>query len=369
MSEIDISVISTPYFQQPADLMGSVEKVSFQRFQELKKYGYEVNFIAPLRVNDNEKNHQAISLVEPSRVPDKRNKIRFMYSTRSFDYFMPYLQIPQNKIGKVVFFDGWRLEPWDFFPLRMKFRGSKVINILHPPVIFIDRIPIRFLSPLYKRSTWGALNSRINEYFLIHGYKSVYLPNGINIPEKDKVISNPDEFLISFGRIEPAKAPHLAIKLARSLEIPLKIFGRIIDHNYFESKIKPHIDSVNIIFCGEVSYAELFENLRRAKATVYFSDTYDPLPTVLLESISFGVPVIGYGANPLSGFHDIIGNGINGILINPDDMTLKIPGSKLLKTLDNIDRYSIYTSTRKKWSWESIIREHYCRLLEGLLSR
>ncbi|MEM0135152.1 MAG: glycosyltransferase, partial [Thermoplasmatales archaeon] len=364
LSDYDISVISTPYFPQPSEFMGAVEKVSFQRFQELGKFGYRVNFIAPISSRNDQVNLQSIRLARPSKVPDNRNIIRWMFSTRSFDYFMPYLNIPKDKIGKIVFLDGWRLEPWDFFSLNHKLRHSYIINILHPPVIFIDRFAIRSLSFLYKSSNWGALNLRIHEYFLQKGYTSYYLPNGINIPDKNRIIRNSDEFLIFFGRIEPSKAPHLAIKLARNLGIPLKIYGRIHDYEYFVSKIKPYLDTQNIMFYGEVSYVELFESLRNAKGTVYFSDAYDPLPTVLLESISYGVPVIGYGAHPLSGFHDVIKGKVNGVLVKSADITSSFSKRRLLDDLDLINRLSVYDWAQKNWSWNNIIKTYYVPFLD-----
>ncbi|MEM0136022.1 MAG: glycosyltransferase [Thermoplasmatales archaeon] len=363
MPDYDISVISTPYFYQPSDFMGGVEKVSFQRFQELRKFGYEVNFIAPISSETDQDNLQSIRLARPSKVPDSRNIIRWMYSTRSFDYFMPYLNIPKDKIGKIVFLDGWRLEPWDFLLLNYKFKHSYIINILHPPVIFIDRVPVRTLSFLYKRSIWGALNLRIHEYFLQKGYISYYLPNGVNIPDKNRIIRNPDEFLIFFGRIEPSKAPHLAIQLARNLGIPLKIFGRIHDYNYFVSKIKPYLDTQNIMFCGEVPYVELFESLRNAKGTVYFSDAYDPFPSVLLESISYGVPVIGYGAHPLSGFHDVIKDKVNGVVVKSGEILLPFLKRRLLDDLDVINRFSVYDWAQKNWSWNNIMKRYYVPFL------
>lgn len=331
--------------------------------------GYNVNFIAPMIMNEDANEYFSIRLAKPSKVPDNRNLIRWMYSTRSFDYFVPYLKIPKDKIGRVVIFDGWRLEPWDFVFLNAKFKGAKIINILHPPVVFIDKIPIRFFSPLYKRSIWGSLNTRIHEYFLKNGYTSYYLPNGISFPDKNRIVRNPDEFLIFFGRIEPSKAPHLAIKLARILGIPLKIYGRIFNGSYFEKEIKPYLDSVNVIFCGEVPYTELFKNLRMAKGTVYFSETYDPLPTVLLESISFGVPVIGYNSHTLSGFHDIIRNGMNGIIVRPSEISSGFSSDKLSSVLGSLDRDFIYTSAQEKWSWEAIVKKHYKELLEKLMMK
>ena len=223
MKKFDITVISTPYKFQPSETMGSVEKVSFQRFEKLTNMGYRVNFIAPIgeTLNERYKLH-SIKKIRGDSVPNNRTKLHWLYSTGSFHYFSPYMKIPDDEIGKIVIFDGWRLEPWDFIPLALKFHNSTVINILHPPVVFVDKTPIKIFKSLYKRSIWGALNTKICAYMTTLGYNVQYLPNGINIPNSQLVTKEPEDFFIFFGRIEPVKGPHLAIILSKITKKTIK---------------------------------------------------------------------------------------------------------------------------------------------------
>lgn len=367
MKTFDISVISTPYKFQPSNTMGSVEKVSFQRFQKLTKMGYNVNFIAPVKSKlDEDYKYYPIKKIRVDSIPNNRSKLHWLYSTGSFNYFSPYMKIPENEIGQILIFDGWRLEPWDFIPLAMKFHKSTVINILHPPVVFVDKTPIKMFQLLYKRAIWGSLNTRISEYMRKLGYNVIYLPNGIAIPSERMIMKEPENFFIFFGRIEPVKAPHLAIMLSKSTKKPLKIFGKIYDQSYFNKMIKPYIDGVQIKFYGEVPYDILFDNLRRSSATFYFSYSYDPFPTVLLESLSYGVPVIGNSLSPLSGFHDLIVPKMNGNIVKVNEIADKLSYNEKFDIFSNFDRTLIYRNTSLKWSWKNVIKKFYEPFLSTL---
>lgn len=340
--------------------MGSVEKVSFQRFEKLTEIGYNVNFIAPIESKLEEGyNYYSINKIRVDSVPNNRTKLHWMYSTGSFSYFSPYMKIPEDEIGKIVMFDGWRLEPWDFIPLTIKFHGSTVINILHPPVVFVDKTPIKMFQLLYKRSMWGALNTRIYKYMAKLGYNVQYLPSGITTPSEKMIVRDPENFFIFFGRIEPVKAPHLAIMLSKATKKPLRIFGRIYDRVYFDDMIKPYIDGEQIKFFGEVPYNVLFDNLRRASATFYFSQSYDPFPSVLLESLSYGVPVIGDSLSPLSGFHDLIVPKLNGNIVKFNKESLKLTYNENSDIFSNLDRTLIYKDTSLRWSWINVIKKFY----------
>ena len=247
----------------------------------------------------------------------------------------------------------------------MKFRNSIVINILHPPVVFVDKTSIKMLKVLYKRAMWGALNTRICNYMRGLGYNVQYLPNGITIPREKLVVKEPENFFIFFGRIEPMKAPHLAIMLSKLIKKPLRIFGKVYDHNYFNQMIKPYIDGNQIKFFGEVPYDVLFDNLRKAAATFYYSSSYDPFPSVILESLSYGVPIIGDSLSPLSGFHDLIVPNLNGSVLKFNKGSFKLNYDENTDIFSAFDRKFIYKDTILRWSWKKVINKYYNPFFSG----
>src|SRR5689334_1444331 len=67
-------------------------------------------------------------------------------------------------------------------------------------------------------------------------------------PEKKR------SYLTFLGRIAPPKGTHLAVEIAKTSGIPLKIAGEIqpVYKDYWEQQVKPHVDGKFIEYVGEV---------------------------------------------------------------------------------------------------------------------
>lgn len=360
----DITVMSTPFKEFPLQGIGAVEKVAFQRALALHNMGLKVNLISPMR--------DEISLSLPvSRIkkinlktpPNKSSPLAFLLTSRSLSYFLPYLKLERHMYGEVVINDGLRLDPWDFLLISHKLRYAKVINILHSPGPSFGSVKMRFLSPIYKRGIYGALSKNMCKYLSSLGYIVHYFPNGIDIPNESEVNIYPQDYFISMGRIEPSKGVHLAIRLARKLKRKLIILGKIYDSGYFVQKVKPYLDSSSVTFLGQVDYQTLFKLLSNAAALLYFGERYDPLPTVLLESISYGVPVIGWNPSEMSGLYDIIRNEVNGIILNENSEHIDVE-----RKLDEIDRREVYQNAKESWSWEAVLNKYQLPVIRNLFS-
>lgn len=65
-------------------------------------------------------------------------------------------------------------------------------------------------------------------------------------------------YLSFIGRIAPIKGTHIAIDVAKRTGIPLKIAGDVqpVYKDYFEAKIKPHIDGKFIEYVGVANLKE-----------------------------------------------------------------------------------------------------------------
>ena len=361
---INITVVSTPYKELPSETMGAVEKVSMQRAIALYNSGYNVIFVAPTNGDNIGVPIFRIKKLEIDKIAAKVSKVKWLFNTKSFTYFRPYLDIPEDVIGEFTILDGVRIDPWDFLVMKNKFKKSKIINVMHFPGPLFNSIYIKPLAFIYKSSIWGALSRGMYAFMKKLGYKTIYYPNGVDMPEKNCIETDPERYLLFFGRIEEFKAPHLAISISKKTGIPLKICGRIYDYDYFNKYIKPFIDGKNIEYLGEIPNKKLFGLLKKALAVTYFGEHYDPQPTVLMESISYGVPVIGFNLSPLSGFHDIIRNGENGIVISKN-----LDTNNIENTLSKFDRMDIYNKTKLNWSWSSVINRYYKLGFEEILSK
>jgi glycosyltransferase involved in cell wall biosynthesis len=74
---------------------------------------------------------------------------------------------------------------------------------------------------------------------------------------------------------------------------------------------------------GQMSQAELYEEYRRASAfclpcRILDNGDRDGIPNVLAEAMAAGAPVV---TTPISGIPEIVRDGVNGLLVAPDDAT------------------------------------------------
>ncbi len=125
-------------------------------------------------------------------------------------------------------------------------------------------------------------------------------------------------YLAFLGRLSPEKGPHLAIEIAKRSGWRLKMAGKedVVDRNYFEQEIKPHIDGKQIEYFEEVSHAQKCELMGGAVATLFPITWREPFGLVMVESMATGTPVI---AMELGSTSEVIAHGQTGFLCNSVD--------------------------------------------------
>lgn len=140
--------------------------------------------------------------------------------------------------------------------------------------------------------------------------------NGIDV-NSYKFHPQPDNppYLAFLGRISPEKGTHLAIAIAQKTGWHLKIAGKIdaVDKEYFEQKVKPHIDGKQIEYLGEANHVEKNALMGGAVATLFPITWREPFGLVMVESMAAGTPVI---AMKLGSTVEIIKQGKTGFLCN-----------------------------------------------------
>ena len=113
------------------------------------------------------------------------------------------------------------------------------------------------------------------------------------------------------GRIAPPKGAHLAIEVARRTGIPLKIAGEIqpVFRDYFETRIKPHVDGKFIQFLGEANLAEKNELLSNAMAMLFPIQWNEPFGLVMIEAMATGTPVLALSGGAV---REVVADGVSG---------------------------------------------------------
>ena len=126
--------------------------------------------------------------------------------------------------------------------------------------------------------------------------------------------SEPGSYLAFLGRVSPEKRVDRAIEIAKQVQIPLKIAGKVdrVDEEYFESVVEPLLRDPLVEFVGEIGEGEKEDFLGNAYALLFPIDWPEPFGLVMIEAMSCGTPLIAYlgGAVP-----EVMEEGHTGLIV------------------------------------------------------
>lgn len=138
--------------------------------------------------------------------------------------------------------------------------------------------------------------------------------NGLN-PDDFPVSPEADDYICFLGRMSARKQPHLAIRLARHLGIPIKLAGAVdplFDMDYFQSVCRPLLKEPGVEYLGELEMEDKISLLSHAKMNLHPTGFRDPCPLVPMEAGYCGTPTLAIGIGALP---ELIQNGVNGFLV------------------------------------------------------
>jgi len=160
------------------------------------------------------------------------------------------------------------------------------------------------------------------------------------------------EYLSFLGRIAPMKGLHNAIEIAKGIGIPLKIAGEIqpMFREYYNSRIKPHIDGKFIEYIGEADLEAKNELLGNSMAMLFPIEWDEPFGLVMLESMATGTPVIAFSGGSVE---EVVRNGVNGFVCSGvDDAVARLQEMKAI----NPARVRAYT--QQYFSVERMVQDY-----------
>lgn len=230
---------------------------------------------------------------------------------------------------------GVRFVPWvrggDWYLTRGGFLGRRIISyvIRNSPIILVQ--------------TEKIMREILEEF---PGKRIEVIPNGVDI-KKDR--SSGDK-IVYIGNLSERKGVEYLIEAMKGVDAELLVVGDGPKRLYLES-----IAGDNVRFVGRASHDEVGNYFKKAKIFVLPAKKGEGLPNVILEAMTFGIPVV---STNIAGISDVVEHGKTGFLVNPRDSTgLR----KYIKRLLDDDRLRREMSSNclievRKYSWESMIK-------------
>ena len=125
-------------------------------------------------------------------------------------------------------------------------------------------------------------------------------------------------YLAFVGRISPEKGPVDAIRISRSLGIPLKIAAKVdkLDESYFREVVQPMLAAEGVDFIGEINERDKGPFLRDAIALLFPICWPEPFGLVMIEAMACGTPVLAYRAGAVP---EVVDEGVTGMIVDNID--------------------------------------------------
>ncbi len=170
----------------------------------------------------------------------------------------------------------------------------------------------------------------------------------------------PGDKLVHYGRIHLDKGTHLAIEVAKRSGMDLIITGIIQDQQYFNERIKPHLNDSSIQYIGPVNPVQRDALLKEAYAVIHLNTIPERFGLVMAESMAAGVPVI---AMDLGSCREVIKDKETGFLVRNVEEAVAGVGK-----IDTIDRRKCRRHVEENFSIARMA-ERYERVYEEIFRR
>ena len=169
-------------------------------------------------------------------------------------------------------------------------------------------------------------------------------------------------YLAFLGRISPEKNPVQAIRIARALNLELKIVAKVdkLDEAYFHEQVRPLLDLPGIDFVGELGEKEKGNFLRNASALLFPICWPEPFGLVMIEAMACGTPVLAFDWGSV---REVIDQGVTGRVVTTfEEAVAALP--QVLK----LDRRKVRRRFERRFSAKRMAND-YVRVYQSLLAQ
>ncbi|MCK5062262.1 glycosyltransferase family 4 protein [Candidatus Parcubacteria bacterium] len=219
---------------------------------------------------------------------------------------------------------------------------------LHSSVfnIYLDNIDLFIAPSQFMKNTCVEFGLPENKIIVIN--------NPISNEEVEFIANYKYKYLLYFGRLSREKGIHILLEAMAKIktDIKLKIAGEGPEFKRLNDLIKQYKIDNKISFVGYKSSQELWNLIIGSNAVIIPSIVPENMPYSMMEAMAFKKVVI---AANVGGIPEIIANGENGFLFDPNDI------KTLVERIDKLNNFNLTKMGQKAWQsvLEINIENHY----------
>ena len=334
-----------PLFESvPPRLYGGTERVVSYLTEELVRQGHEVTLFASgdsitaaklvgcvptaLRLTPAVQDHLPYHMIMLDRVREQADDFDILH------FHIDQFQYPMFRARET--------------PIVTTLHGRQDLPDLNALYTYFNDMPLVSISDNQRLPVIDAnFHATIYHGLPLHLHKPTFDPRG--------------GYVAFLGRISAEKRPDLAILIARSLGIPLKIAAKVdkTDQAYFRAEIEPLLDDPNVEFVGEINERDKTRFLGEALALLCPIDWPEPFGLVMIEAFACGTPVLAFRRGSVP---EVVDDGVTGKIVNTLDEAIQT-----LPSVIALDRRAVRRRFEERFSVERMAKD-YVRLYRALVS-
>ncbi len=326
---------------------GGTELIVSLLTEELVKRGHEVTLFA---AGSSETNARLITVVDqPLRAAGKYNMLQWpafdMQTLIALEKLQDQFDIVHSHMS------------WSALPVLDRLNCATLTTMHNQVKPYCEGIYLR-----YKHLPYVSISNSfraLNYPDQLNYIGTVY--NGIRVEDFSQVSNGQARAgLLFVGRICKDKGTAEAIDIAKRLNMPIKIAGKVDknDEQYFEQEVKPRLSYSGAELIGEVDHNQKVGLYSRAVAVVYPINFSEPFGLVMAEALASGTPVMAFDKGSVREVLDDPKTAIIGTTV--DELVSRYP------ELKDIDRKDCVSRVKELFSVEKMV-DGYEKLYQELL--
>jgi len=341
MKKLKIAQLVLPWLSLPPKGYAGTERIVFWLSKELAKMGHQVTLFS---VGDS--------------TPPKGVKLEYIFEKP--------LGLQKNVANTI------KTSPLPFLHVANCFGKAKQFDIIHSHSQFLGLT----LAELVKTPTLHTFHRTLKEglqkeeHSLLLKHKNLNFAsisnsqralklnfidtvyNGIPI-EQFPYAKEKGEFLLFVGRLVDKKGPLEAILTAKALNMSLIIIGNITDTEFFDKKIKPHIDQKQIRYLGELPQEKIANYYKKTLCLLCPVKWNEPFGLTAVEGMACGTPVIAFNNG---GLKETVKNKETGFLVPQKQGVAGL--KKAVQKIDTIKRSACRDRVVKYFSVQTMAKNY-----------